>query len=207
MFFLKKHTFAQNTRPTHTVKQMSNADCELELLLQSADGDAFRVNTYQCRVSGFLMHVLRDATPKELDEPIPLPTVPSKYLGIIVQYLRNNATQPFTRIRKPVRKGDLSKSFIPEWVSALLCPLEDAELLELHNHAAVMQIFMLEMASAAIVAWRWKMLSEDECMTKLGRSEPLTSIEQESIFAKYAWAFQEAEDTVVEDPVLASACV
>ena len=64
----------------------------------------------------------------------------------------------------------------------------------------MLQIFMLEMATAAIVAWRWKMLGETERLKKAGLSRPLTAEEEDRIRAENEWAFEDAKEEIVNDP-------
>jgi hypothetical protein len=180
------------------------AEYELTLALVSLECDVFKISTTEARASGFITTLLRDMIPSELELPIPLPTSPSKYLAIVVEYLKQNALEPFLRIRKPILRGDLGRSFVPGWAEALLEPLTDKELLELHEAAGVLQIFMLEMASAAFVAFRWKMLSEAECLAKAGLDKPLTNEEEDCIRAENTWAFEDTDEEILTDPNFAS---
>jgi hypothetical protein len=182
----------------------SSAEHVFGLALVSSEGKMFLVSAEETRVSAYVTTLLQDMLPSELDIPIPLPTIPAKYLAIIVEYLKQNVSEPFVRIRKPIWRGDLGRSFVPNWVNILLEPLADEELLELHDAAGIMQIFMLEMVTAALVAWRWKMLSEIECLTKAGLCRSLTAEEEDCIRTENAWAFEETETEILCDPLFAN---
>ncbi|KAL3838726.1 hypothetical protein ACJIZ3_023317 [Penstemon smallii] len=148
------------------------------IVLQTSDGETFELEEIVAIQSQTIKHMIEDDC---VDNTIPLPNVPSKIMGRVIEYCKRHATK--TEDKKI--EDDLNKAFDDEFMKIDLSTLFD--LILAANYLDIKSLLDL---SCQTVADMIKEKSPEEIRTILNIENDFTPEEEAEIRKENAWAFE-----------------
>ena len=136
----------------------------------------------------------------ESTEPVPLPSVATKELALVLEYLQLNCTKgtPLKNITRPLRPT-LQDSGVPDWAVTFINGVALQDIMDLIEAATFMRVKMLVFLGCARIAMAIKRIGIDKLKSLAADYPALTTAQERDLKAQNEWAWKEPERPVTDD--------
>lgn len=169
----------------------------MEYTVITSDSVEFKLPSEVVMQSGFMKNMV-ELIPGT-DEPLVLPTVDANDFVIVLEFMRQNAVEPVTRLRRPLPLPDVASSEAPAWAVAYVKSLPfGTKTVDLLDVVSSLQIPMLEQLICARIAAEVLKVPQDQL--PLLRNEPekrLSFAEEKELKMQNRWAWEEPVSDVL----------